>query len=385
MIRVLGVELGPEVLRAVAFGWISAPRGWEIPWDPERPEEGVERLRAQVGPVRRIALSVGLGFLHPKRVTLPPAPAGERRRMLALEPDRFFPVQGRPVAVSLAGEGSVAFAADADLIERWTRAFEEWAPVEAVVAAPHALARALTKSDGTLTVEVPARAGETGVVTIAGGEVRAARRIPAGEPLPELRALPSPNGIAGELLAAYGTALLVDAPVDAMLLSAPMADRVRARRGSRRAAAAVFCVVALALALWSVDRARERWLERIEGQIAALEPRAAHAAELRDRIAGLDREASAIAELGRGRPDPLGVLAALGERLPRDATVLNARASGADWQIDGTAAEAAAIVPLLDRDARFQDVRFLSASQRFSDAGRTYETFSIAFHAPAQP
>jgi len=59
--------------------------------------------------------------------------------------------------------------------------------------------------------------------------------------------------------------------------------------------------------------------------------------------------------------------------------VLSLRASAADWQIDGTALDAAAIVPLLDRDDRFEDVRFLSASSRFRDGDRTYETFSIAF------
>jgi hypothetical protein len=73
------------------------------------------------------------------------------------------------------------------------------------------------------------------------------------------------------------------------------------------------------------------------------------------------------------------VLAALSERLPEGATVLNLRAQGEEWQIDGTARDAAALLPLLDRDDRFDTVRFLSASARFREGPRTYETFSIAF------
>jgi hypothetical protein len=101
--------------------------------------------------------------------------------------------------------------------------------------------------------------------------------------------------------------------------------------------------------------------------------------ELRDRLAAMDREADAIRELSGRRPNPLRVMAALSERMPAGATVLSVKSSGDDWQIDGTAADAAAIVPLLAADDRFQDVRFLSASARFQENNRTYETFSIAF------
>jgi hypothetical protein len=79
--------------------------------------------------------------------------------------------------------------------------------------------------------------------------------------------------------------------------------------------------------------------------------------------------------------DPLRVLAALGERLPRDVTVLNARAIGDEWRIDGTATNAAAILPALDGDPRFADARFLAATARYREGGKMYESFSLAFRA----
>jgi hypothetical protein len=77
----------------------------------------------------------------------------------------------------------------------------------------------------------------------------------------------------------------------------------------------------------------------------------------------------------------LRVLAALGERLPRDVTVLNARAMGDEWRIDGTSTNAAAILPALDGDPRFADARFLAATARYREGGKTYESFSLAFRA----
>jgi hypothetical protein len=78
------------------------------------------------------------------------------------------------------------------------------------------------------------------------------------------------------------------------------------------------------------------------------------------------------------RANPHAALAAISAALPREATVLSARANGNDWQIDGTTSDASRLVPLLDQHARFDSVRFLSASSRYRDGSRSYETFSIA-------
>jgi hypothetical protein len=160
----------------------------------------------------------------------------------------------------------------------------------------------------------------------------------------------------------------VDGALEAMLLPDALAART-----------------ALVLALWSLERERDRRLVRIREEMALVAPRAREAVELRDRLAAIDREGEAITEVTRRRPDPLHVLAALGERLPAGATVLRVQVRGDDWQIDGTAPDAAAIVPLLDRDERFEGVRFLSASARFREGDRTYGTFSIALRVRPGP
>src|SRR6185503_15766574 len=98
-----------------------------------------------------------------------------------------------------------------------------------------------------------------------------------------------------------------------------------------------------------------RTLARTRQEIAAITPEAQPALELRDRLASADREASAIMTLANQRPDPLSVLAAVSQQLPSGAFVSNIKATGAEWQIEGTAPDAAAILPLLDRDDRFQD------------------------------
>jgi hypothetical protein len=96
-------------------------------------------------------------------------------------------------------------------------------------------------------------------------------------------------------------------------------------------------------------------------------------------------EAATIREITANRADPFGALAAISAALPREATVLSARVTGNDWQIDGTTSDASTLVPLLDRHERFDSVRFLSASSRYRESNRSYETFSIALRFRSQP
>jgi Tfp pilus assembly protein PilN len=185
--------------------------------------------------------------------------------------------------------------------------------------------------------------------------------------------------VTGEYLCALGAALGADGSLEAMLLPDPLVRRIRQRRLTRVSLSAAVCLMAFLLALRAIDRSRERGLQRLRDEIAALETRARPAAELSDRLVAIDREREALREIARQRPNPLRVLQLLGERLPAGATVLNVRAQGDEWQIDGRAPDAAAIVPLLDGDERLDGVHFLSASSRFREGNRTYETFSIAF------
>jgi hypothetical protein len=381
MTGVVGVELGSDGVRAVALrAWGKAPRAtMDLPWDPMRPEEAVARLRAQLGPTRRLALSVGLAFLLPKRVKLPPAPIGERRRMIALEPDRFFPVNGEPLVIALPEGGDFAFAVDEGLLGRWVRAFETWAPVELIEAAPTSLERSLEGLRISGLYLLPAGPGEQGLVELAAGRFESARRAPHGAaggvalPLPKLRGLP------GELLCARGAALGVHDSTDGMLVSEPLAARIRGRRIGRVAIAGAACALALGFALWSLDRSRERVLAAAREEAGLLADQASAAAELRTSLAAVDRERAALEQSPQIQVDPLLILASLSDRLPSGATVLSLRVVANEWQIEGTALDAAAIIPVLDSDGRFRDVRFLSASSRFREGERTYETFSIGF------
>ena len=96
-----------------------------------------------------------------------------------------------------------------------------------------------------------------------------------------------------------------------------------------------------------------------------------------------EAEAATLREVASRRADPLDALAAISAALPRDAVVLSARANGSDWQLDGTAADASALVPLLDAHQRFDS--FLAATSRYREAARSYETFSIALRHRPRP
>ena len=184
MSDVVGVELSADAVRAVSLdAWRATPRVTvEVPWDPERPADAVRALRERLGETNRIALSVGLAFLHIKHVKLPPAPVEERRRIIAFEPDRFFPVQDEPLVVSLVSEENLAFAVDAAAVDRWIAAFEVWAPVESVEPSPLSLARALGPSVRHDTFELPAGSDERGLVELVEGHVHAARRVRGARP-----------------------------------------------------------------------------------------------------------------------------------------------------------------------------------------------------------
>jgi hypothetical protein len=240
-------------------------------------------LRAHFGNVQRIALSVGLAFLHVKQVKLPPTAPRERKRILALEPDRFFPLQEQSVVVGLSSAQNIAFAIDAALLESWITAFGAWAPVELVEPVPSSLVRALGRA-ATGTHAVDAGSGEYGAVELHEGELRAVRRVPdAAEPV---AAAPVPNSaaVAGEFVIALGAARGFDAALDDMLLPAPLETRVRQTRVRRVVSAALVCGVALAAALWSVDRARERKLAAIRAELALLQPRARAAIQLQEQL-----------------------------------------------------------------------------------------------------
>ena len=375
-----GIELTPTVVRLVRLAPITgrASQTVELPWDPTRPLDAVNALRAKVGALSSIRLTIGLGFLEVTRLELPPVAAIERARIVELEPDRYFAAANRDtLAVSVSPDEPIAFAAPGSLLRSWLSAFETWAPVDWVEPAPVSIARTL-ESQPNATYAVEASGDDVGVLQIVRGRLTSVRRTFDQRAVADARAVPSLNGIPAPFMAALGTARS-----RARSDHAPLApDEWRRRLASRRRTAFVTsilaAVAALIFALWSADRWRERTLSELQAQIAQVEARGAPADTALRLLRARESEARTIADIVAGRANPHAALAAISAALPREATVLSARANGNDWQIDGTTADASKLVPLLDRHERFDSVRFLSASSRYRDASRSYETFSIA-------
>jgi hypothetical protein len=345
----------------------------------------VEALRSALGSGGTISLAVGLGFLHVAHVELPPVPRRERAGMLALEPERYFAEREVPLVVALAGDGDLGFGAPRDLVERWIAAFEEWGPVARVEPGPLAAVRALGRSASGV-FEMDAGDGERGLIDVRDGALRSARRMPAGGTAgTDATALPRLRGLDMRFLVALGAARGADDALDGILAPGETAARLAARRRRGIAISCAAAGAALLFALWSADAWRGRTLHALEERSATLEARAAPATAAMRSLLTLQTEAETIRRLSAERPDPFGALAALGRALPRDAVVLSARAAGDDWQLEGTARDASVLVPVLDRDARIDSVHFLSASSRYREANRSYETFSVALRYRSRP
>ncbi|MBK6486925.1 MAG: PilN domain-containing protein [Gemmatimonadetes bacterium] len=379
----IAVELSPSMLRCVvASGWRNAARRTvDVPWSPDSPEAGIGALRSMVGGVESIAVAVGLGLLRVARVELPPADDDARAGMLALESERFFATRA-PVVTALSAGGNVAVAVDAVALERWCSALEQWGPIVAIDATPMALARALGR-DGQGTYHVEANTDEHGVVSIRDGVVIAARRIPLAVDERPGVAPPDRDGVPGTHLAAWGALLAADESPGSALASAERRRRLAARRRRRLGVAVVAALAGLSLAVTAADRWREGTWRALEVDVATRRDSAAAGEAALAAHARLDAEVAVLARAaGSGGAAPrgatLGALAAISNALPPDVVILQARAVGREWQLEGTAASAAALVPHLDRNGHFEDVRMLSASSRFRDGPRTRETFSIA-------
>jgi len=180
----VGVELGPDLIRAVRLGrWgRNRLRTLELHWNPAQPAEAVAALRESMGEIGRISLAVDLSFLFAKQVRLPPLAPAEKRRILTLEPERFFPVRAEELVLALRAEDNLVFAARASVLGTWLAAFETLAPIELVEPSPVSLARALGRADAKeTTILMEAKDESVGILEIGAGRVRRVRRI-GGDP-----------------------------------------------------------------------------------------------------------------------------------------------------------------------------------------------------------
>jgi Tfp pilus assembly protein PilN len=410
----LGLELGPKVIRAVYLtGWKqSRVRTLEVHWNPADPEEAIAALGESLGRTRRLAVAVDLSFLFAKQVNLPPLPPAEKRRVLSLEPERFFPVRGEELVMATRVEDNLVFAARASLLGNWLTALEALGEVELVEPSPVSLARAVGRvvpTEATILME-EAQEG-IGIAEIKAGRVRRVRRIrsdpvelasavaaaadgtapiylrplngsqewhPAGSGAPAADPLPTISGVAPPYLAAYGAALGLGGQLDEALLSTELRGRITGRRRRSRVFAGLAATLGVLFALLSLDGFRSRTLRKLETEIAQVRDAALGVLALKSLGDTLEQEARMVAAMGTGRPDPVAAFAALTRRLPPGAYLTALRASGSDWQIDGYAREAAPLVPRLEEDPLFSDVHFLTATSRTRLNRQVYESFSIA-------
>jgi len=429
----LGVQLGVDRARAVLLTrWPRRrARTVELPFDPERPQETVAALRAVVGTPRRIAVAIDIHLLRTKRITLPALSAEARRNILRLEPDRFFAVRGEELVPAICGDDGLVFAGSAPALTQWTEAIEQLAPVDLVEPTPVALARGLADADinDALVVFDGDQAG-VAIAEVRGGRVTRARRlfgsnvgadaafsaepatteVPAAAfldpwtasrpdalaplvagasfaPVPSVGRATSGLAIDGTFAAAYGAALGIRRmpPVAETLLGPTHATAVRRRRVRALTLAIAACVAAAIFAVAAIGDRRARAEAQLDAATTALADRVAPALAMQSEIAALARRAAALRAIDAERPDPLRLLRALSAVLPPGAFVRQLHGVGADWQVDGYAPSASAVLATLGADAAFRDVHFLSAMTQARVAGRTYENFSLAFRFSPAP
>lgn len=357
--------LEPDAVYALSRGGES--RVTRVAWHPDAPAPMVGALRSAIGVPSALVVIVSLAFLEIAEPQLPPVSNDVRVRMLQRDSDRYFALR-EPAAVATAGR--VAFAMPSAKLASWLDALSAWSRVQAVVTVAEAAARA--GRSGTLST--PAGPGATGQLTIRDGQVHQARRTRGAAPDHD-RTLTITELAAGAWLAAEGA-------LDVQLLDAAMRSRLAGRRMRRWWQSAAMAAAALLMLAWSVDRWRERQLVALRTQAQSLELATTSARAAQARLARVENEEEALTSAARrdARADaPAAVLARLGALLPRDAFMQRLEWNGTEWRIDGSASDAAALVPLLDADAQFINVRAAAPSMRYVENGRSRSSFSIVF------
>jgi Tfp pilus assembly protein PilN len=380
MSAAVSLLLDAKSVRVVRDGRDATP-SVSIAWSPDDPVAMADALRAHIGSPSAIVIVVGLGLLEIAEPDLPPMDLGLRRAVLWRDGDRYFPLD-EPVAVACAD--TFAFAVPVRLLERWVRAIRTLGPVRAIVTAPQLCWRLIDTGAWAL----PAGENEQGVVRVRNGvlvEVRRELSDATGPASSDDASAEARNG--GVSLAdadAIGREALrwIDAPLDRQLLDVPHADSIRRARQRRWMASAMLAAAAVVVLAWSANRWRDAQLATLVSSAQQLSEHAAPAlrAEARRSRALAETKLLADAEQrSRGPEAPLPVLAHLSRVLPRDVVVQRLEWNGQQWRVEGTADNAPRLVPLLDADTHFRDVRIAAASQRFLDAGRQRESFAISF------
>jgi hypothetical protein len=412
----LGIELGRRHIRAVRLGGVGRRRleTMEVELHQEPLAHAVQALKERVGMAPGLAVAVDTESLFVKRVKLPPLPVHDRRRVLALEPERFFPVRGEELVVSVREEDDLVFAGRLDEMNEWISALESLGPVERIEPAPVSLARACAKIGLSPAIIIKAAPGDRSatVMDVAGGRLLTVRKVfgtaaDAGrilvsrDPRPavlyvtpwsddaagavadllpgtEVKPLPSPPGLTASYSGAYGAALAVGVHDGSVLMPEGLSRRVIARQRKRVAVAAAAVIAAFAFALGSLDHYRSRTARQLADEISTYSDRASAVLELQAEAFALDRGAASLADIAAQRPNPLLVLQTITRLLPADASVRAVRYQGNEWQIDGYARDAARLIPVFEQSLEFEGVRFRTATSRIQLSDGMYDNFSLA-------
>ena len=164
-----------------------------------------------------------------------------------------------------------------------------------------------------------------------------------------------------------------------MLLTPALEQRFIRQRQRRVMTWSAAAIAAICTAGWSIGVSRDRLLHALEAEVVSARSSAAVGTAAITRAVKLDRELAAIASTAAARSDVLTALAAVGVRLPVEAVAQRVRIVGAEWQVEGNATTASAVLAALAAESRFEKVRFLAPSNRFRDGATERETFAIAF------
>ena len=381
MSRMVGSEIGAGIVRAVVGRGATARQTYEQPFTADDLPAAVSALQALVGDVAGIGLAIGLAHLHVKQVKLPPVLPRARRQLLLVEPERWFPVpSGTPTAIALDTAGVIALGADGAFVDACVAAFAAWAPVQRVEAAPMALARALKAAGtGAAIAALDAGATEVGSIETRNGVLCSVRRARANDLAASPVSPPLAKDLDAEFNVALGAAIGFDGEISTMLLTPALE---RAFVGAQRRRLTVWTSAALVAAcavMMAAGISRDRLLNAIESDLATARKTSHTGATLALQAMAIDRELAAISTTTASRADVVAAMAALGARLPVEAVAQRVRVVGKDWQVEGNARTASAVLAALAAEPQFEKVRFLAPSNRFRDGAIDRETFAIAF------
>lgn len=414
---VLGIEIGATRLRALRLGRRGRPsaEALEVDWSAAAPADAVAAVRERFGSGARLAVAIDPEVLLVKRLSLPALPALERRRMIALDPDRYFPVRDESLVVGV-GTDDLVVAARTEQFDRMMDALAAVGVVERVEPAPAALVRYLAASGVTSAFIVMTHPGDRdcALVLMREGQVASVRKLPndaaeiaAAAPVgsdPEapcflypwldpladglarcgvsVKPVPASGGSAESFAAARGALLGIDAPDGLTLASPALERRQRAQAGRRGLFAVAALLVAIGAALWSVSARRARTLAELQRRIGAQQERVVDLQRIQADIGAARQELGKLAMVSRQRPDPLAGLLLITQLLPPDAQLGTLHAAGEAWELDGYARDAASLIPTFAANAAVADVHFRAATTRVQVGNRTYENFSLALRYP---